>query len=95
MFLKIMSAENLADSDSRKQFDLHANIETVRFYRDDDDDLDVYARVKFTTGDMEERLRLPGNAYLMNAEGKTIATFGVAASPTARASYLPDSKHRI
>lgn len=77
MLLKIMSAENADDSDSRKMFTLHAHVATVEFLRIDGR---AVANVIFDNG-AEEGFPVPGNAYVMNDTGDTVATFGSATIP--------------
>lgn len=74
MFLKIMSGEDAADSDSRKTFQLLDNVESAEFKRESDKAL---VAVLFKNGDTED-FDCPGNAYLMNDAGKTVASFGSA-----------------
>lgn len=79
MYLKIMSAENAADSDLRKMFTLYAHVTSVEFLRIDGR---AVANTFFADGD-EEGFAVPGNAYVMNEDGKTVASFGSAVIPAA------------
>lgn len=74
MLLKIMSGENAPDSDSRKTFQLLDGVLSVHFKRDKDKAAAV--KVVFDNGDDPETFKLVGNCYLMNGDGKTIASFG-------------------
>ena len=74
MFLKITSSEDAPDSDSRKTFQLFDHVESVLFERNG---AGPAAVVTFDNGE-QERFDLPGNAYLMNDHGKTVASFGSA-----------------
>lgn len=77
MFLKIMSGdEKLADCDSRKTFQLFDKVTCVTFNRAPDGE-PPRARIVFEGDDDIEDFPVPGNAYLMNDQGKTIASFGV------------------
>jgi hypothetical protein len=76
MYLKIMNDEHGApDSDSRSTFTLHDHVTACDISRDDDGKATLY--VTFEKGPAES-YDCPGNAYLMNNEGKTIASFGGA-----------------
>lgn len=75
MFLKIMSGEDAPDSDSRKMFKLFDHVSTAEFSRKPGKG--VVAEVVFDD-DTEESFDIPGNAYLMNAEGITVASVGSA-----------------
>jgi hypothetical protein len=79
MFLKIMSAENLSDSDSRKSFKLLDHVESAEFFRKPEG---AQINVLFEGGD-NENFPCEGNAYLMNDNGKTVAQFGPAGLPDA------------
>lgn len=73
MFLKIMNQEdNSPDSDSRATFMLHDFVLTADFEREDGK---AFVQVLFADGD-RERFEVTGNAYLMNDQGKTVASFG-------------------
>lgn len=74
MFLKIMAAENAADDDSRKMFQMHDHVSTCTFVRRGGA---VIAEVVFED-DSCETFDVPGNAYLMNAEGITVGSVGSA-----------------
>lgn len=74
MFLKIMGRENAADRDSRKTFALHAHVASVEFVREDGKSI---AKVMFDD-DSAEEFDVPGNAYLLNDNGDTIAPYGSA-----------------
>jgi hypothetical protein len=74
MFLQIMSGEGCADSDSRKSFRLLDDVTAVVFSRTSEGPT---AEVTFGEGP-GETFWLAGNCYLMNDQGKTIASFGVA-----------------
>lgn len=78
LFLKIMSSEDLADSNPGKNFELHqiATGETLRFEkvtRADSGSIEVHAVITREDGD-EQRIVLRGNAYVMNDNGVTIAS---------------------
>lgn len=72
MYLKIMSAEDAPDDDSRKMFQMHDHVSTCTFVRQGKA---VVAEVVFDNGDAET-FEVPSNAYLMNAEGVTVASIG-------------------
>jgi hypothetical protein len=76
MLLKIMGAEDSSDDDSRKTFQLHEGVLSVSFKRTDGN-----ARVCATFADrlgLTETFDVPGNAYVMTDQGKTVASFGSA-----------------
>lgn len=75
MYLKIMSDEDLPDSDSRKSFTIIANVRDAQFYRNPG----AFPCVAYFLHDEDEgTVCLAGNAYLMSEEGKTVAAFGHA-----------------
>ncbi len=74
MFLKMMSAENAPDGDSRKTFRLLDDVTAVDFRRDPDGK--AVAAVTFRQGP-GEFYSPGGNCYLLNDAGDTVASFGV------------------
>lgn len=74
MLLKIMSDEDAPDSDSRKMFTIFDHVSSAEFARRGGK---VVADVVFDD-DSDETFDIPGNAYLMNAEGVTVASVGSA-----------------
>jgi hypothetical protein len=74
MYLKIMSGEDAPDDDPRKMFQMHDHVSTCVFLRRGKD---VIAEVVFDD-DQCETFEVPGNAFLMNAEGLTVASVGSA-----------------
>lgn len=79
MFLKVMSEQDLADTDSRKPFQLFGDIKHCVFMRDEEG---PRAIATFSDG-LPVGVNIPGNAYLMNNHGKTVASFGSARLPEA------------
>ena len=78
MFLKIMSREDAADDDSRKMFRLLDHVTSAEFIRASGKNAGkASVAVVFQDGSHEE-FDCPSNAYLMNAEGVTVAAFGSA-----------------
>lgn len=73
MLLKIMSAEDAGDDDSRKTFRILDNVEAAEFARDAHEA--AFVSVTFTDGETED-FPCPSNVYLMNHDGKTVAHFG-------------------
>lgn len=74
MYLKLMGPENAPDADPRKSYRIH-EVRDAEFYRNDEGLAFVYV----TPFDGEGfELPVVGNVYLMNADGKTISSFGSA-----------------
>lgn len=80
MFVKIMSNEDASDTDTRKNFQLLANVEAADFKREEGK---AYVSVLFKNGDQED-FDVAGNCYLMNEAGETVAKFGAASIPSSR-----------
>lgn len=78
MLVKIMGAEDAPDDDSRKAFQIYSDVIGVAFDRDDPDHPQV--RLRFSKGE-PECFEVPGNVYVMNDNGKTVASFGGASIP--------------
>jgi hypothetical protein len=89
MLLKIMSAENIPDDDSRKLFMLHSNVASVEFGRWENKPT---ACVHYLDGTTNETVPLAGNAYLMNDAGKTVASFGAGEHPNSGISMVFPTK---
>lgn len=79
MYVKIMGRENAADDDSRKMFAVHAHVASAEFVRKDGK---AVVEVLFDD-DSTERFDVPGNAYVLNDNGDTIASFGAHRLPAA------------
>jgi hypothetical protein len=78
--LKIMSVEQMADDEPAKQFHLVGNLEEISFLRlvdgdDPDGEAHAVAIVRHVGDDEGERYFVPGRAYVMNADGRTVARF--------------------
>jgi hypothetical protein len=86
LIVKIMSAEDTADSDTRKGFLLHSGVRFACFERigtGENDDPRTFTRPWLTLHFLEptaESLSFEpqGNVYVMNEAGKTVASYGVA-----------------
>ena len=78
LLLKLMGPENSPDSDSRKTFRLVDGVSVFDFQREPDGK--AYVTCLFADGS-SERYDLLGNAYIMNADGHTVASFGSATTP--------------
>jgi hypothetical protein len=86
LLLKIMSCEDAPDEDSRKTFCLYTDITSCHFRRHPDGSAEahVWCREPIKTAmvpgfvEIEKHIILTGNAYLMNENGKTVSSFGVA-----------------
>lgn len=102
MIVKITGGENAPDHDARKTHTLLSNVIAVDFTRDPFGTAE--ARVTFATGPMNantevETFPVPGNAYVMNEDGKTISSFGSAPyvpyappDPDAAQPLVPETK---
>lgn len=83
LLLKIMSNENIPDNDSRKTFNLYADIVSAHFNRHEDGSATAHLWVREPVKtaevpgfvEVEKYVDVTGNCYLMNDNGKTIATF--------------------
>jgi hypothetical protein len=74
MYLKMMSREDLPDSDSRKAFRLIQQVIDVQFERRAD-----ACYVDFTAEDgAHVTTAAEGNVYVLNDQGKTVASYGPA-----------------
>lgn len=89
MLLKMMGGWAIPDHDTRQTFRMVARVSAVHFERlraPDEAIWSAEAMVTFENGEVE-RFRLNGNAYLMNNEGKTVATFAKEAPPDEAWDY--------
>lgn len=77
MFLKIMDATDTPDNDSRGTYQILDGVAAAKFERDGKK---AIVKVTFfdSPGEEAEALDVPGNAYVMNAEGVTVSSFGSA-----------------
>lgn len=74
MYLKLMGSEDCPDSDTRKTFRLIQQVIDVTFERRDDG-----CYVDFTAEDgAHVTTKADGNVYVLNDQGKTVASFGPA-----------------
>lgn len=90
LILKIMGMESAGDSDSRKSFRLVEcdNVEFIRAFTGR-----AFAQVYFPDDGMHE-FDLDGcNAYVMNYDGKTVATFG--SMPIPDVDYAQSHEERM
>ena len=87
LIVKIMSDEDTADHDTRKSFILHAGVKSAVFERlpaydgQDSGAPSTPERPWLTLIfglDDSEAFQPRGNVYVMNENGKTIATYGIA-----------------
>lgn len=74
MILKLMSDEEIVDSDSRKCFRLFDKVDRVAFVRGGGGN--AYANIEFEDGESLHTVLVTGGVYLMNDSGKTVASFG-------------------
>lgn len=74
LIVKIMSGEDLADSDTRKAHTLLVDVKSVDFVRRGG----ALAVVTFNDLDEPVEYALDGNVYVMNEAGKTVSSFGCA-----------------
>jgi hypothetical protein len=73
MLLKIMSSEDLADHDPTKCYQIFDKVESAEFRREGGK---VFVDVHFMDGD-DESWEISSNCYLLNADGTTVAHFGL------------------
>lgn len=84
--VKIMSDQNIADDDSRKDYLLYSGVASVEFRRTNVDhraDSDVpraWAHLNMANGDGFS-IPVNANAYVMNDAGKTISSYGAGRHP--------------
>lgn len=82
MLVKIMGAEDAPDDDSRKTFRILSDVIDVEFTRNQEHPHYALVRVLFgQPGAPGETFNAPGNVYVMNDNGKTVASFGSAPIP--------------
>ena len=74
MFVKIMGSEDCPDADSRKTFSLVSDATLCHFARVDGE---AVAYIETESGKQLAE-SVPGNAYVMNSDGVTVATYGSA-----------------
>ncbi len=74
MIVKIMSGEDLPDSDPRKRYDLYDGVNEVNFSQDDKGDSWAHMYLYMGSEDTLDVL-VTGNVYVMNDNGKTVSTF--------------------
>jgi hypothetical protein len=75
LIVKIMSAEDLADDNTQKSFQLLTGVKFVEFHRRPGAPV---ASIVFSDEPEASEFCLKGNVYVMNESGKTIGSFGVA-----------------
>lgn len=80
MYVKVMGPENVPDDDTRKTFRLLQQVVDVSFTRDKEE---AILTAKLESGDVV-KYAVPGNVYILNDQGKTIESFGVARVPRGR-----------
>ncbi len=76
LLLKLMGPENCPDDDSRKTHRILSDVVAVNFHRNPA----PMAVVTFKDDETHE-FDLDGNVYVMNENGKTVSSFGVAHAP--------------
>lgn len=76
LIVKVMSGCDRPDDDARKSFQLFAEVKDVDFVRDDDDESQAIAVLRYGSN-LSETVEVYGNVYVMNEAGRTISTFSV------------------
>lgn len=76
LLVKMMSAEDTPDTDSRKAHELFTDVVKVEFQRGDGGE--AYMDLLFKDSEDVETFDVTGNVYVMNENGKTISSFGSA-----------------
>lgn len=84
LMLKVMSAEDMDDHNPDKAYALHSGLASVTFERHPTDG--PVAFMLFENAEVPERISLTGNAYVMNADGKTVSSFSYVGQPTLPAA---------
>lgn len=82
MYVKIMSGEDMPDGDSRKTYSLFQQVVAVDFHRADTPPgggapIPPVLSLTFENGEREAH-SIFGNVYMLNDQGKTVDSFGVA-----------------
>lgn len=89
LYVKIMSDENLPDSDTRKTYTLYSGVVSVHFersaFQEGDEGYHIPRAILLFEDGEHESHGLLGNVYVMNADGKTIEKFGP--HPIAKGEY--------
>lgn len=75
LIVKIMSGEDIADDNPQKSFKLITGVEHIEFHRRIGAPV---ARISVADEPESFELDLDGNVYVMNANGKTVASFAYA-----------------
>lgn len=78
LIVKIMSADPIADDDTRKGFKLITGVLSTEFGRSEDGSPVAYL---WCGEPMPECFYPAGNTYVMNEAGRTIASFGCEPPP--------------
>lgn len=77
MYLKIMDANSASDAESRKTYLMLADVISVKFSRalgaGPAPEMETVAFVRLKSGELQTH-HVPGDAYLMNDDGKTISS---------------------
>lgn len=76
LLVKMMSAEDTPDTDSRKSHELFTDVVKVKFNRGAGGE--GYMDLLFKDSEDVETYDVTGNVYVMNENGKTISHFGSA-----------------
>lgn len=76
LLVKMMSAEDTPDTDSRKAHELFTDVIKVEFTRGSNGE--AFVHLLFKDSEDEEIYDVTGNVYVMNENGKTISHFGSA-----------------
>lgn len=87
MYMKLMGPEDCPDSDTRKTFRLIQQVLDVSFERHDDGK--CYASYRIEDGD-HFTVPATGNVYVLNDQGKTVASFGPAQYVRPNTLQQPD-----
>jgi hypothetical protein len=77
LYLKAMSDENLADTDPMKHYTLHPIPDDSALSFGASDIRENGVRASWFTNRGLQTVELTGNAYVLNAQGKTIASHGI------------------
>jgi hypothetical protein len=92
LIVKMMSAEDAPDEDTRKTYRLITGVIDARFERDEEAGGPVmYVWYSSPDEDRPSTFCISGNVYIMNEAGRTISSFGASEIPKVANPPTPHS----